>query len=300
MVPESKAYAKVNLHLEVLNKRSDGFHNIFSVMTSVGLYDLLKLDSLNVHDGDEDPFVEIIAAGGVCRDFVRIIDVKDNLIFKAFRAYFNGSGKSCSAVVSLWKDIPPGAGLGGGSSDAAAILRLLNDKLGWYSRDELINVGSEVGSDVPYCIHGGFAICEGRGELITPLQSFLKAFVVIVNDGIHVDTGKAFAIMNRRESSGETGSSHGEKIKLIADAVRNNDYSSIRKLFHNDFEVPVFNEYPDIYKIKMRVLQCNPQFVTMTGSGSTIVAVFKECNDANDAVDVLRNEFRHVALAEFI
>ncbi|HPJ37120.1 MAG TPA: 4-(cytidine 5'-diphospho)-2-C-methyl-D-erythritol kinase [Spirochaetota bacterium] len=300
MVLESKAYAKVNLHLEVLNKRSDGYHNIFSVMASIGLYDLLKLDSLDVYNGSGDPVVDIVAAGGGCVEFARTIEVKDNLVYKAFRGYFDGAAKSCSAVVSLWKNIPPGAGLGGGSSDAAAMLRLLNEKLGWYTDEELAAIGSEVGSDVPYCISGGLAICEGRGEVITPLQAALKAFVVVVNDGIHVDTGKAYAIMNR--DAFHCDNEDDRKIHRIAiqNAIEKSDFDSIRTLFRNDFESPVFRENPAIYDVKKRVLQCNPDFAAMTGSGSTIIAVFEDYNRANDAMCVLRDEFRHVALAEFI
>ena len=300
MVLESKAYAKVNLHLEVLNKRSDGYHNIFSVMASVDVYDLLKLDSLHVYDGNEEPVVCIAAAGGVCREFAETIHVKDNLIYKAFLAYFNESGKSCSAAVSLWKDIPPGAGLGGGSSDAAAVLRLLNEKLGWYTRKELLCVAGEIGSDVPYCVGGGFAICEGRGEIISPLQSMLKAFVVIVNDGIHVDTGKAYAIMNRNEALCRGEYDLNTKRTYIEEVIRNNDFPGIRKLFQNDFEGPVFGESPQIYEVKKRVSQFSPDFAVMTGSGSTIIAVFEDYKAADNAMCVLQDEFRHVALAEFI
>ena len=290
----------MNLHLEVLNKRSDGYHNIFSVMASVDVYDLLKLDSLHVYDGNEEPSVDIAAAGGVCREFAESISVKDNLIYKAFHAYFRGTGKHCSAAVSLWKNIPPGAGLGGGSSDAAAVLRLLNGKLGLYNREELISVACGIGSDVPYCIDGGFAICEGRGEIITPLQSSLKASVVIINDGIHVDTGNAYATMNRGETLYKCESSLSTRRPYIEEAIKKNDFPVIQILFKNDFEGPVFGENPEIYEVKKRVLQFDPDFSVMTGSGSTIIAVFKDYITAHNAMFVLRDEFRHVALAAFI
>lgn len=299
MVLESNAYAKVNLHLEVLNKRSDGYHNIFSVMASVDLYDLLKLDSLNVRKGHENPAVDVVVAGGEYCHFAKTIDSKDNLINKAFVAYFKGTGSTCTAKVSLVKNIPPGAGLGGGSSDAAAALRLLNETLGMYNTEELVKVASGIGSDVPYCVSGGFAICEGRGEVIEPMDCSLKAFIVIVNNGIHVDTGKAYAIMNRVEMPNCNNAGLDKKKKQILCAVKNNNFSQIRELFHNDFETPVFRENPEIRNIKERVERCDPDFTIMTGSGSTIIAIFKDYYSANNAVSVLRDEFRHVNIAKF-
>jgi 4-diphosphocytidyl-2-C-methyl-D-erythritol kinase len=300
LVLESNAYAKVNLHLEVLNKRSDGYHNIFSVMASVDLYDLLKLDSLSVRKGNENPAVDIVVAGGAYSDFAKTIDPKDNLIYKAFTAYFKGTGSTCSAGISLEKNIPPGAGLGGGSSDAAAVMRLLNDSLGMYNAEELLEVSSSVGSDVPYCVNGGFAICEGRGEVIEALRCTLNAFVIIVNNGIHVDTGRAYAIMKRSEIPDCCNTGFDEKKKQIVHAVKHNNFSQIRELLHNDFEIPVFGENPEIRKVKERVEQCDPDFTIMTGSGSTIIAIFKDYCNANNAVCALRDEFRHVTLAKFI
>ena len=130
---EEKACAKVNLHLEVLNKRSDGYHSIFSLMASLALHDRVTLVDLNVREGDAFR-VDIRPAGGTNEDVIRGMPSESNLVTKAVKEYFSGTGKACSASFGIEKNIPAGAGMGGGSSDAAAALRILDSMLGYRSR----------------------------------------------------------------------------------------------------------------------------------------------------------------------
>ena len=178
---EEKACAKVNLHLEVLNKRSDGYHSIFSLMASLALHDRVTLVDLNVREGNAF-HIDIRPDGGENEDVIRGMPAESNLVTKAVKEYFSGTGKACSASFRIEKNIPAGAGMGGGSSDAAAALRILDSILGYRSPSELVQTGFRVGADVPFCITGGTAICEGAGEIVTPLGVSLVGSVLVLND----------------------------------------------------------------------------------------------------------------------
>ncbi len=166
MTDSIRAHAKVNLHLEVLNRRDDGYHNIFSLMASVALHDLLKLEESSARElsGGIDIAVAVKNNGGIHGSVIDSIPAHENLIARAATLYYERAGMNGKAVFSIEKNIPAGAGLGGGSSDAAAALKLLNGRLGKFRDDELAEMGSKIGADIPYCLHGGFAIGRGIGE----------------------------------------------------------------------------------------------------------------------------------------
>ena len=175
MTYSAKAYAKVNLHLEVLNKRSDFYHNIFSFNASLDIFDRLTFKRLNVFNKKSgDISIDIQPEGGEYHDIIISIRNEDNLISKAIKAYLNRIGKSASISIAVEKNIPAGAGLGGGSSDAAAALKLINsyftDKNEGLAENELRQIGAKIGADIPYCLSGGFAICEGTGDIIEDLK----------------------------------------------------------------------------------------------------------------------------------
>ena len=178
-----KAYAKINLTLSVGEKREDGYHEIDSVMHSISLCDEVKLTeaggiSLSIKEG--------LAPGG-----------KANLMWEAAELFFRETGFSGGAHMELVKQIPSEAGMGGGSSDAAAVLRGLNRMTGQQlSLAALADMGARLGADVPFCVAGGCRRCEGIGEKLTPLAGWAGLPVVIVRPGVSISTGKAYGLLD--------------------------------------------------------------------------------------------------------
>ncbi len=300
MLTEVRAFSKVNLHLEVLGRRADGYHNIFSLMASTSLSDSIRLDDLQVF-GDESPFeITINARRGSFRHIIERIPVEKNLIARAVRGYFDGTGKACKISVSIEKNIPDGAGLGGGSSDAAAILRMLNEQCGLYDLDSLLSAGAKIGADVPYCICGGFAICEGVGEIIRRIDSDWRARVLLVNDGIHVDTGGAYKALGRTGDFVIDSEALSEKRALFIQGLLRNDFGSFKSILRNDFEEAVFGQHPEIALIKKDVMSFDPDYAAMTGSGSTVLGVFSDFEKASRAERDLKGKYRNVILAELV
>ncbi len=300
LLTEVRAFSKVNLHLEVLGRRADGYHNIFSLMASTSLSDSIRLDDLQVF-GDESPFeITINARGGRFKRIIETIPIEENLIAKAVRSYFAGTGKACRISVSIDKNIPDGAGLGGGSSDAAAILRMLNMRCGLHDSDSLLFVGAKIGADVPYCICGGFAICEGVGDVVRSIDSSLRAWVLLVNDGIHVNTGEAYKSLGRAGDFVIDSEELSEKRALFIKGLSRNDFGSFKGILRNDFEEAVFGQYPEIALIKKDIMSFDPDYAAMTGSGSTVIGVFSDLEKASRSEYGLKSKYRNVILAEFV
>lgn len=295
----TKAYSKINLHLEVLNKRPDGYHNIFSLMTGVGLYDLLKLEALDSTDASKGISVEIHPAGGACSGIIESIPVEDNLIFRALYEYFNKIGKGCRAIFSIEKNIPAGAGLGGGSSDAAGVLRLLNQQMGSLTMDELLVIAGRIGADVPFCVNGGYALCEGIGNRLEYITGSLDYYILIANDDIHVNTAQAYHLLGR--DAGYSGIDDlSEKKKCLRMCVESGKLESCYSILRNDFEEPVYAAHPDVKRIRELVFETGPDFVSMTGSGSSIIGVFREKELIQKAERFLRNKIKKVIVTRFV
>jgi len=269
-------------------------------MAGVKLHDLLKLEEINLRDLP-DKGIEIILenGGGKYRSIIDLIPINENLVSKAAKLYLKGIKKSGSVKFILKKDIPAGAGLGGGSSDAAAALRLLNSKISGMTDSELFILGSKVGSDVPYCINGGFALSEGTGDIIEPINGNLNCTVLIVNNGIHVDTGEIYQSLERDYNYSVDYKSIKQKKDRFRSAIQSGEIESIKDILRNDFEKPVFSRYPELKKIKDRINNLGSDFTIMTGTGSSIVGLFRKKDDALRAGSELEKDYRHVILTKF-
>ncbi len=301
MASTIKAHAKVNLHLEVLNRRDDGYHNIFSLMASVALHDLLKLEDVEIKSSGEHVDVILRAEGGSHREVIDAIPAQRNIITQAARQYFSKAGMTGRAVFSIEKNIPAGAGLGGGSSDAAATLILLNGHFSLFTLEELMQMGRDIGADVPFCLTGGFAVCRGIGDHVRTVPGTLGYQVLIINNGFHIDSGKAYATLNR---SPHQPDSMEENIRRRTDrivaALAGGSIGPVSPMLANDFEAPVFRQYPEIGEIKEKLYRCGADFALMTGSGSSVVALFSGRESAEAARAMLSGNYRDVILTEFI
>jgi 4-diphosphocytidyl-2-C-methyl-D-erythritol kinase len=303
---EAKAFAKINLHLEVLNRRPDGYHNIFSLMARVGLFDLLKLEDAGISGDPEKPVsVEVRTAGGEFAEVLRAVPAGKNLITRAAAAYFRRQGISGDIALSVEKNIPAGAGLGGGSSDAAAVLLMLNDNSRLFgvqrlAQDELAAIGAGIGSDVPYCLAGGFAICEGTGEIIVPVRSRLDRHVLIAYVGIHVDTGKAYGSLHRTSESPYGSRELEEKRTMFKRGLENGDLGPMKRFLRNDFESTVLSAHPELNTLKQRIEGEGAEYAALTGSGSAVIGLFGNAREASRAGAKLRDSAVHVFVTKFL
>jgi 4-diphosphocytidyl-2-C-methyl-D-erythritol kinase len=289
-----RAYAKVNLHLEVLNKRSDSYHNIFSLNASLDLFDQLTFKELNIFNNKSGKVsVEIHPEGGEFANVIASIPAEDNLISKAVKSYLNRIGKSGKITVSVKKNIPAGAGLGGGSSDAAAVLNLLNDHFNksneGLSRTELSVMGAKLGADVPYCLAGGIAFCEGIGEIIENIPGKLDYWVLNANSGISINTAMAYRALNRSTKELISKAEIEEKKSLFRLGVQKGSLEIFKHVLKNDFENYAFSEHPELNNIKNIILNYDPDYAAMTGSGSNIIGLFKTKTGAEKAKEGLTN-----------
>lgn len=265
-----KSPAKINWSLYVLNKRDDGYHNIISLMHCIGLHDTLVFE--------EAPDIRIVSDMNIRPEL--------NLVYKAAHLLQARSGIRKGAVIALNKKIPHGAGLGGGSSNAASTLIGLNSlwKLGM-DDESLRKIGAELGSDVPLFFHCPAAIAEGRGEVLTPLTIEVPYHILLVKPDVSVATVSAYKTLGR-EKDGLSLTKNKEKInniKLIYNALNTGDMRLLKRCLHNDFEDAVFNLHPLIGELKERLIAGGAAAAVMSGSGSTVFGIFESRQSAIQA-----------------
>jgi 4-diphosphocytidyl-2-C-methyl-D-erythritol kinase len=257
-----RALAKINLDLRVLNKRPDDFHEIRTVFQTISLADRIRINY--------EPASELaISINGN-------IDIEDNLITRAARIVT--SELQCGGVFRfrLAKRIPMGAGLGGGSSDAAATLLALPILLGCpVSAERLHALATQLGSDVPFFLHGGTAVGLGRGEELFPLPDFPALPGLLVTPDLHVSTPEAYRALSSRQAV-ETSE---QKRTAFGHFAWTEDLS----LAKNDFEEPVFNQHPALRKIREQLEAEGATCARMTGSGSSIFGLFADAEAARRA-----------------
>jgi 4-diphosphocytidyl-2-C-methyl-D-erythritol kinase len=253
--------AKINVGLNILRKRPDGYHDLETVFYPIAIYDALEVIT-NENAAEEVLFSlsGIPVHGGA----------DDNLCIKAYWLLKKDFPGLSAIKTHLHKGIPAGAGLGGGSADGAFMLKLLNQKFQLkLSPDQLLNYALQLGSDGPFFTVNTPCFATGRGELLKPISVDLSGYkLVIVNPGIHVSTAEAFSSLKP--------SPHSKSIKeLIQQPIE-----TWKELLRNDFEEPVFRKFPIIETIKTKLYESGAVYASMTGSGSTVYGVFRTAQEA--------------------
>ena len=270
------APAKINLILRILDRRPDGYHNLWSLMQTVQLEDALEL-SLSDHHSTitlrcDEPSLKTDAS---------------NLVYRAAAAVLEGAGRTVGLDIVLAKRIPMGAGLGGGSSDAAATImglnRLLN--LGW-STEKMAYLGQTLGSDVPFFFSAPSAIVEGRGEKVVPVQITGSRWVMLVNPGFPIETKWAY----QQLSVSRTGVQPLSDVHAGLGKTCELSWEEVFQAAENDFEATVFKAHPDLYKIKQRLLADGAETALLSGSGATVFGVFRDETTARQAEIGFRTE----------
>lgn len=247
-----KAPAKINLSLDVLHKRPDGFHEVEMIMTTIDLADRLELTLLN-----EDK-ITITSHNRFVPDDQRNLAYQAALLLKERYSVHKG------VAITIDKAIPVAAGLAGGSSDAAAVLRGLNKlwNLG-FTLNELAEIGAEIGSDVSFCVYGGTALAKGRGEIITPLPAPPTCWVVLAKPFIGVSTADVYRHL-------DLSSIEHPNIKAMIQAIEKGSFEDVCHNIGNVLENVTLKEYPEVAQIKDQMKRFGADAVLMSGSGPTV------------------------------
>ena len=274
------APAKVNLALDILDTRPDGYHDMKMVMQTISLCDTVS--------------VEETAAGFELRTDGDFIPAgKKTLEQRAAEAFFEAAGLPMPGLrVKLEKVTPAYAGLGGGSADVAALLRILRDNYApEMSTEELERIGFTVGSDMPFCVRGGTALAEGRGEVLTDLPPLPDCWFVLCKPDFGIPTPSLFALVDGGELTCRPD------IGGMGLALESGDLAGVAARLGNVFEEVLPEEYHEVFTIKNRLMELGALNAAMSGSGPTVFGIFSEQETAKRAAEVLKETYQQTYLA---
>lgn len=268
-----KAYGKINLGLDVLRKREDGYHDVRMIMQTVGIFD--RIDLIR----NQEPGIQVET------NLYYLPTNENNLVYKAAKLLMDEFHITSGITIRLKKFIPVAAGMAGGSSDAAAVLFGVNKmfQLG-LTTTQLMERGVKIGADVPYCILRGTALSEGIGEVLTPLPPVPQCQVLIAKPGISVSTKFVYENLHANELRPEQ---HPD-IDGMIDAIRARDLHGIAGKLGNVLETVTVSEYPVIGEIKKTMMDYGAIGSLMSGSGPTVFGLFTNPKAAQDAYEELR------------
>lgn len=260
------APAKINLTLEILGRRSDGYHNLRSVMQAISLYDVITVE--------DAPFPRISVAGGSPDAPAD----ERNLVYRAAQALDQSTGGGHGARIALEKRIPVGAGLGGGSSDAAATLLALNHLWGTgLSTESLMEIGSTLGSDVPFFLTGGTALAEGRGERLTPLPPPERLWLVVAWPDFHLSTPAVYARLDDRGIEGQAS----DRSATLASMLPGGSVETVAAAIWNDMEQAAFDLCPTAGVVRDALLERGALAAMLSGSGSAVFGLAEDEAEAH-------------------
>lgn len=279
-----KAMAKINLGLDVLRRREDGYHDLRMIMQSVCLYDQLKLKR------QQEPGIS------VSTNLAYLSTGEDNLVYKAAKLLMDEFQIREGVSIHLKKCIPIAAGLAGGSSDAAAVLVGINRLFGLgLSQEALMKRGVRIGADVPYCVMRGTALSEGIGDILTPLPDAPDAFVVLAKPPVHVSTAFVYGNLEADKLV------YHPDIDAQVQAVRDQDLYRMAELMGNVLETVTIPSCPVIGEIKNCMKRQGALNAMMSGSGPTVFGLFDDERAARAAYEELEagNLAKNVVLTKF-
>lgn len=269
-----RSFAKINLDLRVLHKRPDGFHELRTVFQTISLADTIH--------------IEYTASRTTRFAITGSVDIPDNLILRAAQALFHHARAAGRVQFHLNKRIPMGGGLGGGSSNAAAVLLALPSLAGLkVATEDLRKIGAALGSDVPFFLLGGTAAAIGRGTELFPLPDLPAITAVLAAPGIHVSTAEAYQALARRPAAALTTNRHDSDTGSFQDLAWSLGNGSARDewrtLCVNDFESAVFSRHPQLENVKRTFERFGARPALMSGSGSSVFGLFESRDEAERA-----------------
>ena len=266
------SFAKINLHLQVIGRRPDGFHDLCTVFQTISLHDTLTIsadDDMRMTCGDD-----------------RIPADEQNLVVRAALELKKELGISLGALIHLEKRIPAPGGLGGGSSNAAVTLLGLNRI--WNANvpiERLHTVAERLGSDVPFFLYGGTSLGMGRGEVVEPISEFTEKYMLVVAPNVAVATRDAFKRLMARALTKQESKRILQICRFDLEAA---DFKYTA--FKNDFEISVFAAYPEVERVKNTLLELGAERAMLSGSGGSVFAVFEKEETRQTALKALDTE----------
>jgi len=279
-----EAGAKVNLTLDVINKREDGYHNVIMVMQQIELCDYVHLTSCM----DENNIKIECSHSDVPTG-------EENIVYRAAELIKNTFGINKGIIIKIDKNIPVAAGLAGGSTDGAAVITGLN-KLWNLNMDtgRMMALGTKLGADVPFCIMGGTALAEGTGEILTPVRASTELDLLLVKPDIMVSTAWAYGNLNPEAINIKPDSD-----KIIK-ALKKGDKYKVAAELSNVFETVTAQQYPEIKHIKKTMLDTGALGAVMTGTGPAVVGIYKNRGEAEAAAQDFRSKYAEVIVTRTV
>ena len=277
-----KAYGKVNISLDVVGKREDGYHLLSMIMQNIDLYDEIEVEKQECG---------IILE---CNKSYVPVDNR-NLAYKAAEIFKERYDVVDGVKINIEKNIPVSAGLAGGSTDAAAVLKVMNKLFNVNAtEEELMELGLKLGADIPYCIHGGTALCEGIGEIITPIKPFRDKIVVLVKPAFGVSTKEVYKNFNL-----EKVKQHPKTAEII-NAIENDDLNFVASNMKNLLENVTLRKHKILIKIKDDMIACGAINSMMSGSGPTVFAFFDDMLKAQRCFEKMKKKYSDVFITRTI
>lgn len=280
-----KAYAKINLGLDVIRRRPDGYHEVKMIMQTVGIYDILTFAKRELSAGGPQISIMLEQKNTLKPEFSgeELPCDESNLIYKAAAMIMDTYGVKESVDITLQKNIPIAAGMAGGSTDAAAVFHGLNELFGLsMSLEDMKRLGVKIGADVPYCIMGGTALSEGIGEILTPLPAPTKAYLLIAKPDIDVSTKFVYENL------------HADMLKYhpdidgMVEALKAGNLTKVTERMGNVLETVTEKKYPIIRRIKDEMKKSGAQNALMSGSGPTVFGIYTDKETVRKAYDVIK------------
>ena len=277
-----KAYDNVNISLDVVGKREDGYHLLSMIMQNIDLYDEIEVEKQECG---------IILE---CNKSYVPVDNR-NLAYKAAEIFKERYDIVDGVKINIEKNIPVSAGLAGGSTDAAAVLKVMNKLFNVNAtEEELMELGLKLGADIPYCIHGGTALCEGIGEIITPIKPFRDKIVVLVKPAFGVSTKEVYKNFNL-----EKVKQHPKTAEII-NAIENDDLNFVASNMKNLLENVTLRKHKILIKIKEEMNACGAINSMMSGSGPTVFAFFDDMLKAQRCFEKMKKKYSDVFITRTI
>jgi 4-diphosphocytidyl-2-C-methyl-D-erythritol kinase len=263
-----RAHAKVNYALEVVGVRGDGYHEIRTVMQSVSLADDVEIERAS--EGFELHFEP---------EGVEIGPLEENTVYRAWALLWEATGSQLPVRIRLHKKVPPGAGLGGGSADAAAVLVGMNALFDLGLRtQELHGIGTRIGADIPFCLAGGTALGEGIGEVLTPLPAPPAHYLVLAKPSRSADTGEIY-----RSYDGAGPRANAPCVEPVISALRAGDVAALGAAVGNDLEPVTRGLVAEVEAYERELLDAGALGAAMTGTGTAVYGIFGSEDDARQA-----------------
>lgn len=278
----SRSYAKINLTLDVLSRRDNGYHDIKMIMQTVSLFDLIIVDKTS-------------SDITVSTNLRYLPNNEKNIAYKAADAFFKETGIDGGVKIMIHKNIPVAAGLAGGSGNCAAVLTALNMLYSKpLSKERLMELGAMLGADVPYCFDGSTQLAEGIGEILSPLAKMPDAYILLVKPPINVSTGAIYEEIDSAPIDVRPDTD------AMISSLENGDINGVAENLCNVMEAVTVRMHPIVGGIKQKMLMNGALGAVMSGSGPTVFGIFDDFEKAKKSADSFSLQFKDVFLTRVV